>query len=177
MSTADARLPDTGLPDAGLTDARLRAEIESFLVEEARLLDTARYGDWVALFAADGFYWVPAAPAQADPLNHISIIYEDKSVLELRVRRLGHPRAYGAQPIPRTAHLVGNVTLEAPAAGNDCACRSTVMVAEYRAGERRLLAGHQTHQLRRTPEGWRIALKRVDLIDCDAAHDILTVPI
>lgn len=160
----------------------LKGEAEAFLIEEARLLDSGRFEEWLALFADDGFYWVPAAPGQADPLNHLSIFYEDKSVLTMRIRRLAHPRVYSALPAPRTAHLVGNVTAARPAApGIDCECRSTVMMAEYRGGEgrgeRRLWAGQQMHRLRRTPEGWRIVLKRVDLIDCDAAHGILSVPI
>ena len=160
----------------------LKSAAEAFLIEEARLLDAGRFEDWLALFAEDGFYWVPAAPGQTDPLNHLSIFYEDKSVLRMRIRRLAHPRAYSALPAPRTAHMIGSVTA-APATerGVDCECRSSVMVAEYRAGDgpgdRRLWAGRQLHRLRRTSEGWRMVLKRIDLIDCDAAHGILAVPI
>lgn len=161
-----------------LAAADLKAEAEAFLIEEARLLDAGRFDEWLALFAEDGFYWVPAAPGQADPLNHLSIFYEDKSVLAMRIRRLSHPRAFSALPAPRTAHIVGNVTAGRPAdSGIDCECRSTVMVAEHRGGDRRLWAGQQTHRLRRTEAGLRIVLKRVDLIDCDAAHGILSVPI
>ena len=158
----------------------LKSEAEAFLVAEARLLDAGRFEEWLALFAEDGFYWVPAAPGQTDPLNHLSIFYEDKSVLRMRIRRLAHPRAYSALPQPRTAHLVGSITAARPAeSGIDCECRSTVMVAEYRAGrgDRRVWAGQQLHRLRRTPEGLRIVLKRIDLIDCDAAHGILSIPI
>lgn len=159
----------------------VKGEAEAFLIAEARLLDAGRFEEWLALFAEDGFYWVPAAPGQSDPLNHLSIFYEDKSVLGMRVRRLGHPRVYSAQPAPRTVHLVGSVTAaRGGEPGIDCEVRSTVMVAEYRPGQsadRRVWAGQQTHKLRRTPEGWRIVLKRVDLVDCDAVHGILAVPI
>ena len=163
-----------------------KAEAESFLIAEARLLDAGRFDDWLALFAEDGFYWVPAAPGQTDPFNHISIFYEDKSVLAMRVRRLGHPRAYAALPLTRTAHMIGGISAEPGAEpGIDLVCRSTVMMADYRAGDgrgegrsdRRLWAGQQHHRLRRTPDGLRIVLKRVDLIDCDAAHGVLSVPI
>lgn len=162
----------------GHAAAALKAEAEFFLAAEARLLDDGRFEDWLALFAEDGFYWVPAVPGQSDPFDHISIFCEDKSVLAMRVRRLSHPRAYAALPMPRTAHLLGSITAEPAAeAGVDLACRSTMMMAEYRGGDRRLWAGQQTHKLRRTPEGLRIVLKRVDLIDCDAAHGVLSVPI
>lgn len=158
--------------------ADLKGEAEAFLIEEARLLDAGRFDEWLALFADDGFYWVPATPGQADPLTHLSIFYEDKSVLAMRIRRLAHPRAYAALPAPRTAHLLGSITV-APGVdpGIDGEVRSTVMMAEYRAGDRRLWAGQQLHRVRRTPEGLRIVLKRVDLIDCDAAHGALSVPI
>ncbi len=162
-------------------ESDVKGEAEAFLIAEARLLDAGRFEEWLALFAEDGFYWVPAAPGQSDPLNHLSIFYEDKSVLGMRVRRLGHPRVYSAQPAPRTVHLVGNVTAaRGDEPGIDCEVRSSVMVAEYRPGQsadRRVWAGQQTHKLRRTPEGWRIVLKRVDLVDCDAVHGILAVPI
>jgi benzoate/toluate 1,2-dioxygenase beta subunit len=158
----------------------LRSEAEALLFAEARLLDAGRFEEWLALFADDGFYWLPAAPGQTDPLNHLSIVYEDKSVLRMRIRRLAHPRVYSAQPAPRTTHLVGSVSAaRPPEPGIDCECRSTVMVAEYRPGrdDRRLWAGQQLHRLRRTPEGLRIVLKRIDLIDCDAAQGILSIPI
>ena len=161
-------------------NAALRAEAEAFAIAEGRLLDAGRFEDWLTLFADDGFYWVPAVPGQTDPFNHISIFYEDKSVLGMRVRRLMHPRAYGALPLTRTSHLIGSLTAERGAeAGVDLVCRSSVMMADYRPGtpDRRVWAGQQTHKLRRTPEGLKIVLKRVDLIDCDAAHGILSTPI
>ena len=31
-------------------------------MHEARLLDEARFDDWLALFTADAWYWVPSEP-------------------------------------------------------------------------------------------------------------------
>ena len=42
-----------------------RAPFELFLIQEAALLDQRRFRDWMALFAEDGTYWVPAVPASA----------------------------------------------------------------------------------------------------------------
>ena len=177
-------MSDGGMNDGGLlpnaANAALRAEAEAFAIAEGRLLDAARFEEWLALFAEDGFYWVPAVPGQTDPFNHISIFYEDKSVLGMRVRRLMHPRAYGALPLTRTAHIVGSLTAERGAEpGVDIVCRSSVMMADYRPGtpDRRVWAGQQLHKLRRTADGLKIVLKRVDLIDCDAAHGILSTPV
>jgi len=42
------------------------AGCERFLVHEARLLDDARFEEWLALFTADAWYWVPTEPDQKD---------------------------------------------------------------------------------------------------------------
>jgi benzoate/toluate 1,2-dioxygenase beta subunit len=162
---------------SGLDAAAMRAA-ERFVIEEARLIDAGRFEAWLELFAEDGFYWVPAAPGQTDPYGQASLLHEDKTVLRMRVRRLAHPRAYSAQPMPRTAHLIGGLVVDPPSGpGWDAEVRSTVHVAEYREPDRRLYAGHCLHRLRRAGESWRIVLKRVDLIDCDGVHGVITVPI
>ena len=43
---------------------------EQFLVHEARLLDEARFDEWLALFTADGWYWVPSEPEPGQPARH-----------------------------------------------------------------------------------------------------------
>ena len=146
----------------------------AFLIHEARLLDAGRFDEWLALFADDGFYWIPSRSDQTDPWNHFSILHEDPSVLRLRVRRLHHAHVHAAEPPPRTAHMVGNVTVSESADTAVCEARSTLMVAEYRAGERRLWAGQCLHRLRRSGDGFKIVLKRIDLIDADASHGILS---
>jgi 3-phenylpropionate/cinnamic acid dioxygenase small subunit len=156
----------------------LQFEIEQFLYHEARLLDEAKLDAWLALFADDGFYWIPTQPDQTDPFNHISILHEDRGVLALRIARLQHPRAYSSTPFPRTARMVGNVMVTEGAAGDrSIIAKSTLFVAEYRAGDRLLRACLATHHLRRTDEGLRIVLKRVDLIDAESPPGLITVPL
>ena len=38
-----------------------------FLEHEARLLDESKFDDWLALFTADAWYWVPSEPNQNNP--------------------------------------------------------------------------------------------------------------
>jgi 3-phenylpropionate/cinnamic acid dioxygenase small subunit len=150
-----------------IPDADTRYAAEQFLFHEARLLDAARWDDWLALFADDGWYWLPAHPGQTDPVEEISIVYEDPTVLRLRVARLKHPHAWTLTPAPRTAHVIGNVTVANGHRGKDGG-----------DGNRRLYAGRQTHELRPDPDseaGYKIALKRLDLIDCDAASGAINV--
>jgi 3-phenylpropionate/cinnamic acid dioxygenase small subunit len=156
----------------------LHFEVEQFLFREARLLDDAKLAEWLALFADDAFYWIPAHTDQTDPINHISILYEDRSVLALRVERLKHPRAYSSTPYPRTARMVGNVVVTDDVAdSHSIVAKSTLFVAEYRSGNRLLRACLATHHLRRTSEGLRIVLKRVDLIDAESPPGLITVPL
>ena len=58
---------------------------ERFLLHEARLLDEARFDDWLSLFTPDGCYWVPSEPDQDNPHDTVSLIYDDRRLLETRV--------------------------------------------------------------------------------------------
>ena len=40
-------------------------------MHEMRLLDEAKFDDWLALFTADAWYWVPSEPDQDLSLIHI----------------------------------------------------------------------------------------------------------
>jgi len=62
-------------PAAAGTD---RATFETFLIQEARLLDERRFREWMELFAEDGTYWVPAVPDQASPFDQASLFYDDR---------------------------------------------------------------------------------------------------
>src|SRR5499425_3218868 len=91
------------------TEIELRSEIEQFLYREAWLLDHGRLDEWLALFTDDATYWIPLQANQADPLTTSSIVYDDRRLLEVRVRQFQHPRAHARVPAPRTVHQVGNV--------------------------------------------------------------------
>ena len=155
-----------------------RAAVEQFLIHEARLLDERRFRDWMALFAEDGSYWVPAVPGQNSPFDQASLFYDDRELMRTRVERLEHPRIHVQTPPSRTAHLVGNILVEqADAAKGECVVGSTVIMVEYRDEHQRVFAGRQHHRLRRDGESFRIVQKRVDLINCDSAFEAMAVPI
>ena len=155
-----------------------RAPFEQFLIHEATLLDARRFRDWMALFADDGTYWVPAVPEQESPFDQASLFYDDRDLMKTRVERLEHPRIHVQTPPSRTAHLVGNIVVEqADAAKGDYVVGSTVIMVEYRDDAQRVFAGRQHHRLRRDGGSFRIVQKRVDLINCDGAFEAMAVPI
>ena len=155
-----------------------RSVFEAFLFAEARLLDERRFRDWMALFADDGTYWVPAVADQDSPFNQASLFFDDRELMTTRVDRLEHPRIHIQTPPSRTAHLIGNVILdEADDARGEYAVSSTVIMVEYRDDHQRVFAGRQIHRLRRAADGFRILQKRVNVVNCDSAFEAMAVPI
>ena len=148
---------------------------ERFLLLEARLLDEARFDDWLALFTPEGWYWVPSEPDQNNPHDTVSLIYDDRRLLETRVRRLASPRIYSQEPRLRTSRIIANVSIEESDAGA-CTVRSKLVMIEYRRESQRLFAGTAFHRLVQADGGIRIASKRVDLVNCDAPLDGIVVP-
>ena len=150
-------------------------EIESFLIAEARLLDERRWDDWLALFTEDGWYWVPLEEGQANPREVVSLIYDDRRLLETRVRRLAEAALHAQTPVSRSSRIVANVTVEAED-GDDVTVRAKFEMVESRRDVRRVFAGTTWHRLLRAGDDFRIRWKRVDLVDCDAVHDGISVP-
>lgn len=147
------------------------SEVEALLLREARLLDEQRYAEWLELFADDAVYWIPTRAHQESPHEALSIIYEPKSLLALRVERLTRREMHVQSPPSRTVHHVSAMEVDGDEA------RSALIVAEWRAGEARFFAGRVLHRFRRGPNGLQITLKRVDLIDGEAPHRAIAVPL
>jgi 3-phenylpropionate/cinnamic acid dioxygenase small subunit len=145
-------------------------EFEQFLFREAFLLDSGRFSEWLELFTDDCLYWVPLEQGQADGLDTCSIIYDDKRLLEVRVRQTRHPRAHARAPASRTVHQVGNIMLLEDQ-GQEVRLASTLTLVEYRAERQRVFGATVEHRLRRAADGLRIALKRVDLVNSEAELD------
>jgi benzoate/toluate 1,2-dioxygenase beta subunit len=167
---------DTPMNNAGIT----RETFELFLINEARLLDERRFRDWMNLFTDDGTYWVPAVPNQESPFNQASLFYDDRQLMKTRIERLEHPLIHVQTPPSHTVHLVSNITIEShDESKGEVLIASNVIMVEYRQDNQRLFAGRQQHRLRRNVggDGWRIASKRVDLANCQAAFEAIAVPI
>jgi benzoate/toluate 1,2-dioxygenase beta subunit len=160
---------------AAVAADRLR-EIEQFLFHEARLLDTHRFDGWLALFTDDCRYWVPLEANQPDGIDTCSIIHDDRTLLEARIRQYRHPRAHSRLPLARTVHQVGNVTIveDRPDRG-EAVVASTLVLVEFRNERQRTFGALVEHCLRRVGGEWRIAAKRVDLVNSEGELDGLAI--
>jgi ethylbenzene dioxygenase subunit beta len=149
-------------------------DIEQFLYHEAHLLDTQQFEEWLALFTDDATYWVPLEQGQSDPLETSSIIHDDRTLLELRVRQARHPRAHARRPTSRTVHQVGNVSVVGESEG-ELRVASTLVLVEFRAERQRVWGGLVEHRLQRTGGTYKITHKRIDLVDSEGELDGIAI--
>ena len=155
-----------------------REAFQDFLFHEARLLDERRFREWMALFTDDGVYWVPASPDQKSPLTQASLFYDDRPLMATRIERLEHPLIHVQSPPSQTVHLVSNIAVrEADETAGTYTIASNMIMTEFRQDQQRMFAGRQLHQLRREGNLFRIAHKRVDLVNCQGAFEAMAVPI
>jgi benzoate/toluate 1,2-dioxygenase beta subunit len=150
--------------------------VQQFLFHEARLLDERRFDEWLALYAPDAEYWVPYAWQQASPQDHVSLFYETVALLRMRLDRLQRELAPLDTPQARVNHYLSNITVEQGA--GELTARAYLLFVEYRRDEQRCFAGRAAWRLRAEGDAFRIAAKRVDLLnaDQDAGHLRFAIP-
>lgn len=87
----------------------------------------------------------------------------------------GTPENYADQPWARTRRVIGNVMLQQ---GENAAiiARSNFTLAEIQNDEQRWFAGDYVHTLLPAGESFRISLKRVNLLNCDAPMGGIVIP-
>jgi 3-phenylpropionate/cinnamic acid dioxygenase small subunit len=145
-------------------------QLVDFVYAEARMLDEQRFDDWLQLFTDDGRYWMPLAPGQQDPILHSSLLYEDKLLLRIRIERLSGARTFSQQPKSRSHHLLQQPTIEqADRDAGTYTLRTAFHYLETRLDEQTLFAGWSTYSLVTEHGALRMRMKRVDLVNCDAA--------
>ena len=153
-----------------MTTSVTKQDLIDFVVKEARLLDAKQYEEWNALFTDDAYYWVPLVPDQPDGIHHTSHLYEDKLLRELRIERLKSPRAFSQQPPSRSHHLLQTPTVESfDADANRYVVRSEFHYTESQGDELQFYVGTCYHHLSVVDGALRMTLKRVNLLNCDAA--------
>ena len=154
-----------------MTEEQFRVQL--FLFHEARLLDTQRYEEWLQLFTGDATYWVPLEQNQKDPFESSSIIHDDRTLLELRVKQARHPRAHARRPLARTVHQVGNIMVEE--SKHEIKVTSTLQLVEFRNEKQRLYGALVEHRLRSVNGTFKIAHKRVDLVNSEGELDGIAI--
>ncbi len=145
-------------------------QLIDFVIREARLLDQQQLDAWLDLFTEDGHYWMPVEWGQTDPRLTTSLMYEDKFLLRLRIDRLKSNRTFSQSPRSRCHHVLQVPQIDAR---NDAertyVTWTPLHYVESRGDLQTLYAAWATHHLAVVADQIRIRLKRVDLVNCDAA--------
>ena len=149
-------------------------KIETFLYDEATCLDQGDLESWITLYAEDGTYWMPASPDQEDPDTHISLMYDDRLLMEIRRRNFGHQLAASMEHDVRASHIISNIRV-ASADDSQLTVTSNFQAILYYREKQTLFAGRYTHVLIPHGDAYLIQSKRVDLINCDAPLESIII--
>lgn len=148
----------------------LDGELVEFVYREARLLDEKRFVKWLDLFTEDARYWMPLTRGQPDGETHTSLFYEDKLLLRVRIERMRHPNAFSEQQPSYCQHVLQQPQVEsADVAAGVYVTRTPFFYFESQLDRQLVLAGVSWHHLVRVEGELRMRLKKIELVNCDAA--------
>ena len=146
------------------------AALAEFVYHEARLLDEKRFDEWHELFTDDARYWMPLTRGQPEGETLTSLFYEDKLLLKVRIERMRHPHAFSQLQPSFCQHVLQQPLLEKEdSARNLIVTRTPFMYCETQLDSQLFLAGVAYHHLVVSGGGLRIQMKKIELLNCDAA--------
>jgi len=162
-----------GTPDRqglgiGLPDLLRHHEISQFLYREARLQDEHRFEEWEALWTDDALYWVPANGEATDPEREMSIIYDNRSRIGLRIRQFLTGKRYAQLPVSRLRRVVGNIEVLGDEEDGTRVSANMLLYESHRRGQI-VWAARNDYLLRPMNGQWRMARKKVALVNNDSA--------
>ena len=139
-------------------------DVTQFIYREARLQDEHQYDAWEALWTDDGLYWVPANGDDGDPEQVMSIIYDNRSRIGLRIRQFHTGKRFSQTPKSRLRRLVSNIeVLEDD--GKELRVGCNVMIFESQTRGDVLWAARTEYKLRRNDGELKMAIKKVSLVN------------
>lgn len=153
---------------ADLADLVRHHGIAQFLYREARLQDEHRFDDWEALWTNDGVYWVPANGEDIDPERDMSILYDNRSRIALRIRQYHTGKRYSQLPQSRLRRVIGNIEVLGDEEGGTRVTANMLLYESHRRGQI-MWAARNEYMLRQVDGQWRLAFKKVALVNNDAA--------
>ncbi len=153
---------------AARADLELMHDVEQFLFHEARLADEHRYEEWESLWTDDAIYWAPANGDDIDPERQMSIIYDNRSRIGLRVRQLLSGKRYTQEPRSNLRRIIGNIEMIGRD-GDDIRVAANSIVFESTQRGEIIWGSRNEYTLRRAADGFRLVRKKVSLANNDRA--------
>ena len=161
-----ASFTDWQRDDRAISTSAERDRFRMLMEREARLLDQLNFDDWLAMYAPECIYWVPGTPDAGDPRREIAISFDDRRRMEDRIYRLRTGYAWSQAPKSRTVRMVTNVEVFAAQARRP---HGALEFSDQRVPSDgvRFLSGWCGHRFVERGGRWLIAVRQVNLIDCD----------
>jgi 3-phenylpropionate/cinnamic acid dioxygenase small subunit len=160
------------VPEKAREQADMIGSIEQFLYQEARLMDEGQYRQWLSLWTDDAIYWVPCNEDDSDPTRDVSLIYDNRERLVQRIDRLTSGTVQALDPRPRMRRVVSNIEIEAEH-GDDLTIASNFILGHARWDIQQIWVGRTVHKIRREGEIFKLAFKKVMLINSDQEIPLL----
>ncbi len=139
-------------------------QVTQFIYREARLQDEHQYDAWEQLWTDDGLYWIPINGEGGDPEQEMSILYDNRSRIGLRIRQLKTGKRLSQTPRARLGRVVSNIEVIEDN-GQELRVLSNAMVYESHTRGDTLWATRNEYRLRREGEDLRMVLKKVVLVN------------
>ncbi len=130
-------------------------------------MDEHRYDEWLALWTDDAVYWVPSNNDDLDPMQNVSIIYDDRRRISDRINRLKSGMAYAQKPPSRMRRVVSNLEVE-EIGSDEVTVYSNFVLTEIRRGVRNIWSGRTVHRLRMENGDLKMGFIKVLLLENDA---------
>ncbi len=150
------------------SSATLMSAVTAFIYKEARLQDEHAYEAWEALWTDDGVYWVPANGDDIDPEKEMSIIYDNRSRISLRIKQLLTGKRHTQTPQSRLRRLVSNIELTGEQNG-DIGAAANSMIFESSLRDDTVWCARNEYRLRIVDGELKIAYKKVILVNNEKA--------
>jgi 3-phenylpropionate/cinnamic acid dioxygenase small subunit len=145
------------------------ASAVDLVYHEARLIDEKRFDEWYELFTTDARYWMPLTRGQPPGSLYTSLFDEDKLLLKVRIERLQHSNAFSQQQPSFCQHVLQQPRVEGDSPPGEPVVRTPFLYVESQLDRQLLLAAVAYHHLVTREGQLRIRLKKVELLNCDAA--------
>ena len=151
-----------------ITDDKLLNLVTRFIYREARLQDDHDYDAWEALWTDDGIYWIPANGEGEDPDAEMSIVYDNRSRISVRIKQFKTGKRHSQTPVSRIRRVVSNIEI-LEGTEDEVRVTSNALVFESNTRGETVWASRNEYKLRRVDGDWRMALKKVILVNNDKA--------